>query len=99
MTTAVQLVLPVILPRAVILWGLIRLLLAVLPLAAGEPIGSMPPPPLGVICLAAAAGIIDVHVRGERILWANLAVKPVVLAALYTAPAILGEALLMIVVR
>lgn len=65
MRPAVRLVIPVVVPRAVVLWGLIRLVLAMLPLAGGAPFGSMPPPPIGVVVLAGVVGLIDVRVRGE----------------------------------
>ena len=81
----------VILPRAVIVWGLTRLVVAVVPLAAGLPFGSMPASPVGVVLLSGLLGLIDVRARGERILWANLGVQPTWLYATYAAAAIPAE--------
>lgn len=55
------------------------------------------PSPAGVVLLAGALGLLDVRVRGEGILWANLGVKPQVVYALYAAAAIPAEALLALV--
>ena len=76
-------------------WGLTRLLFAALPLAIGEPFGSIPPSPIGVVFLAGFVGLIDVRVRGERILWANLGVRSTILYAIYAAAAIPAELLLL----
>jgi hypothetical protein len=88
---------PIIVPRAILLWGLTRLLIAVLPLAIGLPFGSVPPPPAGVVLLAGFVGLADVRVRGERILWANLGASRLLLYALYAAAAIPAEVALAIV--
>lgn len=89
-----QVAFPVVAPRAVVVWGMSRLLLAAMPLAAGAPFGSMSPPPLAVVLLTGLLGLVDVRMRGERILWANLGVTPAVLFALYAAPAVPAELLL-----
>ena len=49
--------------------------------------------------LAGIVGLIDVSVRGERILWANLAVRPLLLFGIYSAAAIPAELLLRFVLR
>lgn len=94
MRTAAQIAIPVIAPRAVIVWALTRLVFAALPMAIGEPFGSISPSPLAVVLFAGIVGLIDVHVRTERILWANLGVRSVVLYAIYAAAAIPAEFLL-----
>ena len=83
-----------IVPRAIVLWGIARLLIAVLPLSVGAGFGSMWPPPPAIVLLAGILGLADVHVRGERILWGNLGVRHWVLVALYAAAAVPGELLL-----
>ena len=75
-------------------WGLTRLLFAALPLAIGEPFGSISPSPIGVVFLAGFVGLIDVRVRGERILWGNLGVTSKLLYAIYAAAAVPAELLL-----
>ena len=99
MRSAAQIAVPVIVPRAVVVWGLSRLVFAALPMAIGEPFGSIPPSPIGVVLLAGLVGLIDVSVRTERILWANLGVKPVVLYAVYAVAAIPAELLLALALR
>ena len=94
MRSAAQLIIPIIVPRAMLLWGLVRLAVAMLPLAADESFGSMPAPPVAVILLTCVVGLIDVRVRGERVLWANLAVTPLAICAVYAAAAIPCELIL-----
>lgn len=90
---------PVLIPRGAIIWVFVRLLLAALPLAAGGAFGSLHPWPVAVVLLCGIAGAIDVRMRGERILWANLGVAPGALAATYAAPAIPGEILVALLLR
>jgi hypothetical protein len=99
MRTAAQIAVPVIVPRAVVVWGLSRLVFAALPMAIGEPFGSIPPSPIAVVLLAGLVGLIDVHVRTERILWANLGVKSSALYGVYAAAAIPAEFLLALALR
>ena len=99
MRTAAQVVIPVILPRATVLWALIRLAFAALPLAVGEAVGSISPSPIGIVLLSGVVGLIDVRVRGERVLWANLAVAPRALYAAYASAAIVAECLLALLLR
>ena len=99
MRNAARIAIPVIIPRAVIVWGLTRLVFAVLPLVMGEPFGSMPPSPIAVVLLGGLIGLIDVRVRGERILWANLGVKIPGLYSAYAAAAIPAECVLAIALR
>lgn len=80
-----------------IVWGLTRLVFAALPLAIGEPFGSIPPSPVGVMVLAGFVGLVDVHVRGERVLWANLGMTPRILYAIYAAAAVPAELVLALV--
>lgn len=81
------------------LWGLIRLVVAALPLAAGQPLGSMSTSPVAIVLLCGIVGLIDVQVRGEPILWANLGVARKGLYALYAATAMLAESLLALALR
>lgn len=99
MHAAARIAIPVILPRAVVVWGLTRLVFAALPMAIGLPFGSIPPSPIGVVLLSGVVGLIDVRVRGERILWANLGVTPIGLYAVYAAAAIPAECLLALSLR
>jgi hypothetical protein len=99
MRNAAQVAVPVIVPRAIVLWGLTRLCFAALPLPLGEPFGSITPSPPSVVLLAGVVGLIDVHVRGERVLWANLGVTRGALYAIYAAAAIPAELVLALVVR
>ncbi len=96
MRNAALVAIPVIGPRAVVVWGLTRLVFAALPMAIGEPFSSMPPNPISVVLLSGVVGLIDVRVRGERVLWANLGERSVVLYAIYAAAAIPAEVLLAI---
>jgi hypothetical protein len=99
MRIAAQIIAPVILPRAVVLWALVRLIFAALPLAAGAAFGSIPSSPIAIVLACGVARLIDVHVRKERILWANLGVQTKALYAVYAAAAIPAECLLALVLR
>ena len=99
MRPAAQVAIPVIVPRAVVVWVLVRLLVAAAPIAAGGAFGSISPPPAGVVVLTGIVGLVDVRVRGERILWANLGVAATGLWAMYAAAAIPAELLLALVLR
>lgn len=90
---------PVLIPRAVVVWTLVRLMFAVLPMAIGAPFGSMSPPPVAVIFLAGIVGLIDIHVRRERILWGNLGVTSTVVYAMYAGAAVPAEFLLALALR
>ena len=96
---AVQLVFPIVFARALVLWALIRLAFAMLPLSGGAPIGSIPVPPIGIVMLTCVVALIDVRARGERILWANLGVTSYAICAVYAAAAVPAEIILAIVVR
>lgn len=96
---AAQVALPVVAPRAVIIWGLTRLLIAALPMTSGGGFGSISPPPMAVVLLAGVIGLIDVRVRREGILWGNLGVTYGVLYALYAAAAIPAEWVLALALR
>ena len=99
MPTPAQVAVPVILPRAAVLWVLVRLTFAAVPLAAGAPFGSIPPSPIALVLLCGVVGLVDVSVRRERILWANLGVQRRVLYGAYAVAAIPGECLLALVLR
>lgn len=94
MQSAARIAIPVVVPRAAVLWALTRLLFAALPMAVGLPFGSISPSPIAVVPLCGIVGLIDVRVRGERVLWANLAVSDAVLFAIYAAAAVPAEVLL-----
>jgi hypothetical protein len=96
MRAAAQIAIPVLLPRGLILWGIIRLVFAAMPLAAGQAPGSFAPSPIGIVLLCGIVGLIDVGARGERALWANLGLPRVAVCVLYAGPAIPGEVLLVL---
>ena len=75
------------------------MVLAALPLAAGGSVAATTPSPFGIVLFCGVVGLIDIKVRGERILWANLGVTSPVLYAIYAAPAIPAEVLLTFVRR
>lgn len=97
--SAARVAAPVILPRALVVWGLSRLIFAAVQLAASMSPASYPPPPIAVVMVAGLLGMLDVRVRGERILWANLGVGSGLLYLLYAAAAIPGEVVLALVSR
>lgn len=90
---------PILLPRAVALWALTRLAVAILPLAIGDPIGSLSPSAPGMVLLCGAVGLVDVRIRRERILWANLGVPAMILFGIYAAAAGMSETLLAFLLR
>jgi hypothetical protein len=89
----------VIVPRALVVWGLSRLIFAAVQLSAGMSPAAYPPPPVAVALVAGLLGLLDVRVRGESVLWANLGVGSGLLFLLYVATAIPGEVLLALVTR
>ena len=99
MRTAARIAIPVIAPRAIVIWGLTRLIVAALLAISGEHFGATSPSPIAVILLAGLLGLLDVRIRGERILWANLGVRPMMLYAAYSATAIPAELLLALALR
>lgn len=94
-----RIAIPVIAPRALVLWGLSRLIFAAVLLAGGMSPAWFPPPPIAVALLAGLLGLLDVRVRGERILWANLGVGSGLLYLLHAAAAIPAEIALALVSR
>ena len=99
MRSAAQIVIPVLVPRGALLWVLVRLLFGALPLAGGAGFGSIQPSSVAIILLCGVIGAIDIRVRGERVLWANLGVPPGALAATYAAPAVPAEILIAMLLR
>ena len=99
MRSAAQIAARVILLRAIVVWGMTRLTGAALPVMVGQGFGSMPPSPFGLVLLCGIVGLIDVRLRGERMLWANLGVTPQTLYAIYAAAAVPGEFVLAIALR
>jgi len=94
MRSAARLIIPVLTPRALLLWMAVRLTFAMLPLAANQPFGSPEPSPFGVVLLAGVLGLLDVRRRGERILWANLGITQPALFASYAVTAVPAELIL-----
>ena len=94
-----RIAIPILLPRALVLWTLVRLGVGLLPLAIGQPFGSAAPSPPAVILLCGVVGLIDIHVRGERMLWANLGVPSLWLYAISVAVAIPAELALAFALR
>jgi len=98
MPAALTLILPIVARRGPLLWGLIHLLFVVVQLAAGgAPV--TPAPTVPVVLLTGALGLVDTHVRGEQLLWANLGVSADVLVTGYVAFAIAAESLRLVVMR
>ena len=97
--TPVLLATPILLPRAVAIWALIRLSVAMLPLGIGGPIGSLSPSAPIVALVCGAVGLVDIRVRRERILWANLGVRAVLIFVVYGAAGAVMEALVALVLR
>jgi hypothetical protein len=78
-------------PRAVLLWGLIRLVFVALPLAGGAIGVSLAPPPPFIVLFCGVVGLADIHRRGEGMLWANLGIARPALFAVYAVTAIPAE--------
>src|SRR5262245_35071370 len=97
MRSPALLAIPVVVPRAFVLWVLLRLAFAAVVLFAGEELSAMVASPGGMALICGIVGAVDVRVRGERILWANLGVGPILLCAIYGTAAIPGELLLSLV--
>lgn len=93
------LILPVMVPRAIGLWVMIRVIASVVPLAAGEPPGSVPAWPLGVVALTGVVGLIDVVFRRESLLWAHLGATRVGICTIYISVAVAFEVVLAMVLR
>lgn len=89
--TAMRIALPLLLPRAVAAWALTRLIVAAVPMSMGLDFGSMAASPIGVILLVGAVGLVDIRVRREELLWANLGVTSASLYGIYAAAAIVPE--------
>lgn len=92
--SAARVALPVIVPRAIVTWLLSRLMFAAVLLAAGIPPASFPPPPAAIVLFAGVLGLLDVRVRGERTLWANLGAGGVLLYTITAVTAAVGEVVL-----
>ena len=99
MQSAARVAIPVVALRAVIVWALSRAILTAIVLAGGMSPVELSPPPFVVALFAGALGLLDVHMRGERILWANLGVGRGMLYSIYVAAAIPGEIVLAFVTR
>lgn len=85
--------------RGIYLWIFVRLLaMAAFAFAAsqgGEPQGM---PPIGVIPLCVAVGLVDVRRRQERALWGNLGLSLVTVGGILGVVALIGEFALAIAV-
>jgi len=55
--------------------------------------------PPAIVVLAVALAFVDIHRRGERVLWANLGYSPVVTCGLFGAVALVGESILALIFR
>lgn len=97
--SAARLAAPVIVPRALVVWGLSRVIFAAVQMAAGTSPAVSQPQPYAVVLVASLLGLLDVRVRGEGVLWANLGVGSVLLFLLYAAAALAGEVVLALVPR
>jgi hypothetical protein len=81
--------------RGAWLWLGTRALLAImLLLAGGSPLDLGGGGDLLAVALAVGLSFLETHLRGERFLLANLGAHPVMLGALFAAPALAGEIVL-----
>ena len=88
--------------RAVVLWALMRTLLAAILLLGARSSAEAAvtvPNPLLVIVLCSVLAIVDVRRRHERMLWANLGCSPAQLTVPFAIVAAAGEVLLSVVRR
>lgn len=87
-----QLVFESYLSRGARLWLLTRATItAVLLLAGGDPLRLPVTVMVGLIMLTVAVCFIDTYRHRERALLGNLGVNPLLLLAMFTGPALLGE--------
>jgi hypothetical protein len=96
---AAAVAIPIVVPRALLLWLLTRLAIAVLPLSIGGSFGSLQPHPFALVLLCGVVGLIDIRRRHEWILWANLGISPLGLAAIYATAAVPAEWVLALALR
>ena len=86
--------------RGFILWILTRLTMTAVALFGNVPVRELArwsvPGALGMLAVCALLGFIDVRIRGERALLSNLGIDDRDTAAMFLAPAIVGEILLAI---
>src|SRR4051812_33528445 len=94
-----EIVAGVLVPRALVVWVLTRSAVAMVSLMAGLPFETTAASAVVMIVLTGLLGFIDIRMRGERLLWANLGVRPSVLFAVYAAIAIPGELALWVALR
>jgi hypothetical protein len=75
--------------RAAFLWVPVRLIVGVTG-RMSDGAASLDSP-LGIVLLCCALGVIDIHRRHERALWANLGISLVVIGSLFAFVAAMGE--------
>ena len=89
--------------RGFILWIMARLMLVAVALFGNAPIRDIArwsvEGAVGMLAVCALLGFVDVRVRGERALLSNLGIGDRDTAAMFLAPAIVGELLLAITMR
>ncbi len=91
MRATLTFVLPAVALRGAALWGSIHLLFLLVQLIAGGPVTRAPT--VAVVLLTGALGLLDMQVRRERLLWANLGVSAAFLFATYVGIAVVAESL------
>ena len=79
--------------RALIMWALVRVMLAMVSTSGYVVVGAPPihVHPVSMILMCGGLGLIDVRRRGERALWGNLGLSAWTLAAMYAVGAAVGE--------
>ena len=87
--------------RGFILWLLARLMMTAVALLGEIPIRELArwsfPGALGMLAVCALLGFIDVRIRGERAMLSNLGIDDRDTAAIFLAPAMVGEIILALV--
>ena len=79
--------------RALIMWALVRVMLAMVSTGGYVVVGAPPihVHPVSMILICGGLGLVDVRRREERALWGNLGISARTLAAMYCAGAAVGE--------
>ena len=77
--------------RSLTLWALVRLFAMTFSVLVTRLSGSVPVNSLWIVFACLGLGLIDIHRRGERALWANLGTSMPMVAVTFGATGLLGE--------